>query len=381
VRRRLWLGLVALAGLVIKELRLMRDPRMLALLVVAPVFQLVVFTYAANLDVATARVVVLDHDRTPASRALATELTAIPDLELVAWTYDEDEAEKALALGNAELVLVIERGLGRKLARGEVGRVQILVDGVSTVAASTALSAAVGQLQSMGLELAAAPAESYGRRPEGPLLLRSRPLFNPALRSRLYMVPGVLVLVLMIVALVASSISLVQEKELGTLEQVIATPVSRGILIAGKLVPFMAIGFVDSLLVLAVARFWFEVPIRGDLWLLLAAIVPFQLSMLGLGLLVSIVSRTQQQAMLTATFFLMMPMIYFSGFVFPIQSMAAIFRALTEAIPLRHFLEIVRAVMLKGASPDEVRAPLIKLVAEGAFLFALSVALFRKRLA
>jgi ABC-2 type transport system permease protein len=184
----------------------------------------------------------------------------------------------------------------------------------------------------------------------------------------------------MLVTLIATSMAVVRERELGTLEQLVVTPVSRGALVAGKLIPFAIFGFADSLLVLAIARFWFDIPLEGSGALLVASVFPFLLSTLGLGLILSTVSRTQQQAMMTAVFFVMLPMIYLSGFVFPIESMPAAVQPLTRLVPLRHFLEIVRAVMLKGAGISDLAPQLLQMTALGFAIFGAAVLLFRKRI-
>jgi ABC-2 type transport system permease protein len=173
--------------------------------------------------------------------------------------------------------------------------------------------------------------------------------------------------------------AIVREREVGTFEQLVVTPAPSWALVAGKLIPFALFGGFDSVIILAVAHFWFRIPITGPVALLLASVVPYLFCTLGLGLFVSTVSRTQQQAMMTAMFFVMLPMIYLSGFVFPVESMPLLVQPLTEIIPLRHFLIIIRGVMLKGAGPAELERPVLTLIALGLAIFGLSVAVFRKR--
>jgi ABC-2 type transport system permease protein len=183
----------------------------------------------------------------------------------------------------------------------------------------------------------------------------------------------------MMVTLVATSMAIVREREVGTFEQLVVTPAPRWILVAGKLIPFALFGAFDTMVILAVAHFWFRIPIDGHVALLLASAVPYLFCTLGLGLFVSTVSRTQQQAMMTAMFFVMLPMIYLSGFVFPVESMPTLIQPLTEVIPLRHFLIIIRGVMLKGAGFSELQRPILTLIGLGVAIFGLSVAAFRKR--
>jgi ABC-2 type transport system permease protein len=190
-----------------------------------------------------------------------------------------------------------------------------------------------------------------------------------------------LAIVLLIVTLIATAMAVVKEKELGTFEMLAVTPVTRSTLLAGKLLPFAAFGLLDSVLVLLLSRYWFEVPMRGSVLLLLGVAFPWVLCTLGLGLLVSTISRTQQQAMMTALFLVMLPLIYFSGFVFPIESMPRLVQPITEADPLKHLMLVLRGVMLRGAGLAELWPPILKLTGIGGLTFGASVVLFRKRLA
>lgn len=375
---------IALRGLVRKEMRQVRgDRRMLQILVVAPMIQLFVFTYAANLDVATTAVAVLDRDRTAASRSLAARVRASDQLELVGQVGSEAQAEDWIDRGVTEIVLSIPPGYGDALASDEGDTsVQLLVDGSNSVPASVGLTAATGLLRSMAARVGEGRISRLGVEAPGPppgVSVRTRVLYNPELRSRLFLVPGILGTVLMLVTLIATSMAIVRERELGTLEQLVVTPVSKAVLVAGKLIPFALFAMIDSLLVIAIAHFWFEVPMEGSAVLLVTSVVPFLLSTLGMGLIVSTISRTQQQAMMTAVFFVMLPMIYLSGFVFPIESMPVVIQPFTLVVPLRHFLTVVRAVMLKGAGLAELAEPLLMMTALGLAIFGVAVALFRKR--
>jgi len=360
----------ALVGMVVKELRQVRaDPRILQVLLLAPLLQLFLFSYAANLDTATARVAIVDHDRSPASRSLAARIGVTEGFEVLGEVHSEAEGYRLLGAGDAELIVAIPQGYGRALAGGEPIDVQNRKDGADSVSASigvAGLGGLVGRLSS-------SPAQTPGAE------ARPRVLFNPELRSRLFMVPGVLAMVLLVVTMIATSMAIVRERELGTLEQLVVTPISRSTLLAGKLLPYALFGLVDAALVLLLARFWFGVPFEGSPLLLWANVPFFLLASLGLGLLASTVSGTQQQAMLTSVFFMMIPMIYLSGFVFPVESMPRVVQPLTELNPLRHFLTLLRGIMLKGAGFAEVWPTMVKLAAIGAGIFALSVTLFHKR--
>ncbi len=207
----------------------------------------------------------------------------------------------------------------------------------------------------------------------------ARIYYNPELRSANYMVPAVIVMILMVMTMMLSALSIVKEKEIGTFEMVLATPVRPVELVIGKLAPFVAIGFIDVVIVLAVATFWFDVPIRGSAALLLAFAAVFVLTTIALGLFVSTVTRNQQQAMVFA-FGLLIPMLLLSGFIFPIHAMPAPVRAASYALPLRYFVEAVRAIFLRGAGIDLLWDEMLALAGIGAALLGMAVARFRKRL-
>ncbi len=372
-------GLVALRGLVLKELRQIRaDPRMIPVLVVAPVLQLLIFGYAANLDVATSRVAVVDQDGTAESRALAARFAGSSSFERVATLGDASTAEAMLARGEADLALVVPAGFARSR---DGAAVQLVVDGADSTSAQIGLSSALGLLRAIGAEAAARASAAGGAEPAPSVEVRTTVLYNPEFRSRWFMIPGVLALVLLVVTLIATSMAVVREKELGTFELLAVSPVSRATLLAGKLVPFAAFGLLDTALVLAVSTSWFGVPLRGSVLLLLLATFPFVLCTLGLGLLVSTISSTQQQAMMTGVFLVMLPLVYFSGFIFPVESMPRLVRPLTELDPLRHLLLVLRGVMLRGVGAAELWAPIAKLAAIGIGVFVAAAAAFRKRAA
>jgi ABC-2 type transport system permease protein len=205
--------------------------------------------------------------------------------------------------------------------------------------------------------------------------------FNPQLESKDFMIPGVLALLLLVMTAVLGSMGIVREKELGTLEQLNVTPLRRWELIVGKLLPYALIGAVDVFLVVAVAIFWFQIPLRGSFALLFAMSMVYLLSTLGLGLLISTISDTQQQAMMTAAFFVVVPMIYLSGFVFPIENMPAVIQPLTYLIPLRYYLVMVRGIFLKGVGLDVLWRQAVALFAFGIIILSLAALRSRKRAA
>jgi ABC-2 type transport system permease protein len=330
------------------------------------------------MDVARARVAMVDRDGSPASRALAARIQASDSFTLVGHAAAAGDAEARLLAGSADLAITVPAGHGRELAAGRPAEVQVVVDGTESTTATIGIAGAAGLLGSLAAQGAGERLDDPG--PTG-VEVRRLVLYNPDFRSRLFMVPGMLAIVLLIVTLIATAMAVVKEKELGTFEMLAVTPVTRSTLLAGKLLPFAAFGLLDSVLVLLLSRYWFDVPMRGSVLLLLGVAFPWVLCTLGLGLLVSTISRTQQQAMMTALFLVMLPLIYFSGFVFPIESMPRLVQPITEADPLKHLMLVLRGVMLRGAGLAELWPPILKLTAIGGLTFGASVVLFRKRLA
>jgi len=347
----------------------LRDVRLRGLIFLAPVLQLVVLGYAVSTDVRNTAAFVVDHDRTRDSRELVEALTASGYFRVAGRSAREADLVAALDHGRAVVGLVIPAGFAADAARGE-GQVQILVDGTNSNIATVAKGHAERIVQSHGLRRAAA-----GSPP--PLDLRERPWYNPGLASRFYNVPAVTGVIIMLVCLLLTSLAVVREREIGTLEQLMVSPLRPGELIAGKTVPFVLIGLLDLALVTAVAILWFKVPFQGSLPLLLLASVLYLPPNLGLGLLISTVSRTQQQAFMV-TFLIFMPTVLLSGFMFPVSSMPRTFQWLTLLNPLRHYLEVVRAIFLKGAGAAALWPQLLALLAMGAGVLGLAATRFRK---
>jgi ABC-2 type transport system permease protein len=357
------------------ELR--RSPQLLRIVIVAPIVQLTLLGYAATTDVRNVPILVVDGDRSPRSRQLIERFAASPYFEIAGET-GPDQVEPALASGTAWLALVVPPRFNRDLERAGPGvagpSVQVIADGTDANSSGVALAYVQGLVGEFNAALAA---EQAGRLPavEG----RVRVWFNPDLESRNFMVPGVLALLLLLVTANLASMAIVRERELGTLDQLNVTPLGRWELVLGKLLPYGLVGFVDVLLVVAVAVFWFEVPLRGSLPLLLGASLVYLVCTLGLGLFVSTVSATQQQAMMTSTFFFLVPMIYLSGFIFPIENMPRVVQWLTYGIPLRYFLVIVRGIFLKGVDFAVLWPQFAALAGWGVTVLALAVFRSSKR--
>jgi len=332
-----------LLNIVVKELlQLRRDPKILPILFVAPVVQLTILGYAATTDVRRVELAVCDLDRSAASRELVHAFTASTYFRKVAIVATQNQLDPWLESGRARVALTVPAGFAADRAGGRPTTVQLVADGSDAMVGTLGLAYAQGVLQSVVVEA----------RREPPLELRPKVLYNPDLVSRYFMVPGVLALILMIMTMILTSMALVRETELGTMEQLLVTPLSPGAVIAGKLVPYALVGVVEFSTALPVVLFWFGVPLRGSFAVLVLLTATFMLCTLGLGLLVSTLARTQQQAMMIAVFVFMMPQIYLSGFVFPIQNMPQAFQWVTYAVPLRYYVTVLRGVFLKGVGLD-----------------------------
>ena len=371
--------------LVWKEfLELRKDPKLFGVVVIAPILQLTMLGYAATTDVRDVPVVVADADRSPSSRDLIARFEGSRNFSIVGVVSTTPEVEPYLQLGTAWLALSIPTGYGRDVGGGIPATLQLIADGSdsnsTTVALGYATSLIGGYAQEIVEAQRSALSASASSVPRG-IEPRIRIWFNPQLESRYFMIPGVLALVLLVVTANLASMAIVREKELGTLEQLNVTPLRRWELIVGKLLPYGAIAMVDVVLVVAVAVFWFEVPLRGSFALLLAMSLLYVLCTLALGLFISTISETQQQAMMTATFFFLTPMIYLSGFIFPIENMPQVIQAFTYLIPLRYFLIIVRGIFLKGIGLKLLWPQAAALAAWGVIVLSLAVARSRKRAA
>jgi ABC-2 type transport system permease protein len=373
--------------LVWKEfLELRQNPRLFGIVVAAPIIQLTMLGYAATTDVKDVPVLIVDGDRTPASRELISRFEASRNFSIADTVTTVAEIDPYLERGRAWLALAIPAGYGADLSAGRPVTVQVVADGSDSNSTTVALGYATNLISGYAQDLAQAMGDGQGAMGDGQgrgggIDARIRVWFNPQLESRHFMIPGVLALVLLVVTANLASMAIVREKELGTLEQLNVTPLRRWELIVGKLLPYGLIALVDVVLVVAVAVLWFEVPLRGSFLLLFAMSVLYVLCTLALGLFISTISNTQQQAMMTATFFFLTPMIYLSGFIFPIENMPAAIQPLTRLIPLTYFLVIVRGIFLKGIGLDLLWPQALALGAWGGIVLTLAVARSRKRAA
>ena len=380
-----------LRSIVRKEfLQAFRDPRARGMLIFPPLIQLLVFGYAVNLDVDNARIAWMDQDRTPASRELLYAFEGSGRFTLAGLPATEREMQNMLDRGQVDGVIRVLPGFGRDIARGRVTDVQVLLDGTNSNTASL-----VSAYSSQVIARYSAAASSDAQRARmvagtmasgGPVSMpvpqvtaRTRVWYNPDLRSRNYFIPGVVVNIITLVTLSLTAMAIVREKEIGTMEQLMVTPIRPVELILGKTLPFVLVGYWDLALVVTAARIIFRVPFNGSFLLLLFGAFVFLLTTLGAGLFLSTISRTQQQAMMGTTLFFQ-PFFLLSGFSFPIRNMPEVVQWLTYLNPVRYFMEIVRGVFLQGAGLDTLWPQVAALAVFGVVILSLSVQRFRKQL-
>jgi ABC-2 type transport system permease protein len=362
-------------------IQLRQDRKMFGMSFVAPVFQLIILGYAATFDVKEIPLVVCDFDNSPSSRELVRNFTSTEYFRVVGYLEKTSEIDNQLDDGHASIAIVIPRGFEKKIGAGQSAPLQVIADGTETSTAGIGLSYAsiIVSQYSQNILL-----ESLMKR--GTLTMPARVSaefrvwYNPELKSRNFMVPGVLGLLLMVMTMLLTSLAIVKEKELGTLEQLVVTPIKPYQLIIGKLAPFFFIGVVDVILVVFFASLVFSLPVKGGILLLLFLSLIFLMTTLGLGLFISTISRTQQQAMMTAIFFFMLPMMFFSGFVFPIENMPAIIQYVSYIIPLRYYFVIVRGLFLKGVGMSVLWPQALALLIFGSVILSMSVIRFQKKL-
>jgi len=365
-----------------------REPRMRSMLFLPPLIQLLVFGYAVNLDVEHSTMAWVDRDRTPESRELLAAFQGSGRFELIATPADDREAQAMLDGSTVDTVITVLPGFERDILRGRTTSVQVLLNGTN----SNTASIVSGYASSVVAGFAARVMEEQNRQRlaarqlPGParigvprVNLESRVWFNPDLRSRNYFVPGVVVNIITVITLMLTAMSIVREKEIGTMEQLMVTPIRPIELMLGKTLPFALVGFIDTALVIVAALLLFHVPFRGSAFLLLGAASLFLMTTLGAGLFISTISRTQQQAMMT-TFLFFQPFFMLSGFAFPIRNLPEPVQYLTLLNPVRYFIEIVRGLFLKGSGITVLWPQLLALAIFGVVILSLSAMRFRKRL-
>ncbi len=366
--------------MLVKEfIQVLRNPRMRAVIFIVPVVQVLIIGYAVNTDVRHVPLAVYDLDRTPSSRDLITRFEGSGCFDVVRRLSSEQEIQAVLDSGVAKAVLRFNRGFSEDLKGGRTASVQLLLDGSDSNTASVVLSDASHIAADFNRAMLQERfARTMGLRLEAePVTLVSRAWFNPNLDSRNFFVPGVLAMLVAVVSIILSAMAIVREREIGTMEQIMVTPIGRLEFILGKTIPFALIGLLDVALIALIAVFWFRVPLLGYPLMLFLGTGLYLLSTLGVGLFISTVSATQQQAMMTA-FFFMLPAFMLSGFVYPIANMPTVVQWFTFLNPLRYYLVIIRGVFLKGLGLPVLWPHMLALTLLGTTTLILAAARFRK---
>ncbi|NUQ71652.1 MAG: ABC transporter permease [Chthonomonadales bacterium] len=368
--------------LVRKEFRqLRRDRQMMPMMLVAPVIQLIVFAFAISTDIRNLPVAVCDMDRTASSRDLIRELTSSEYFRLIGRFDRHGDADRWLDEGRASVIIIVPRGFERDLKSGDTADLQVLLDGSDPNTATVAMSYLSRLIQSRSVRILSDRSIRSGRvaASSPSITAETRTWYNPTLASALFMVPGAMCVIIGMSATIATALAIVREREIGTMEQLIVTPLQSWELMLGKTLPYLAVGMVNMAAILIANALIFHVPVRGSLTLLLALGGVFLIASLYLGLLISTLSRTQQQAMLTAFFFLM-PNFLLSGFMFPIANMPQVLQWATTLLPLRYFLVMVRGIFLKGSGFSEMTDQFWPLTIITVAIGVVAVSRFQKRL-
>ena len=368
--------------LIVKELiQVLRDKRLRITLIFPPIFQLIIFGYAANLDVKNINTAVRDLDQSVESRELLNRFGSSKYFNIVSYPKTPKEIETLIKKGDVILSIEIPSDFSRKLKKGDTATVQIILDGTESNTAMIALGY-LGRIlseYSTAVMIKRLNREGMVGFEEAGVELEHRIWFNPNAESRLFYVPGVIASIAFLLPIILTAQAIVREREIGTLEQIMVTPIRSWELMLGKTLPFAMIGLADAIMIALIGVFWFEVPLRGNPLLLLLGNVFFLMSSVGVGLFISTISSTQQQAQIS-TFFFMMPAFILSGFAFPLENMPEWLQYITYANPLRYFLIIIRGVFLKGNGLDILWPQMLALVILGGLTIFLSSMRFQKRL-
>ncbi|MBN1887723.1 MAG: ABC transporter permease, partial [Thermoflexales bacterium] len=362
-------------------IQIRRDPRTLAITFIMPIMQLFLLGYAATNDVRNVPLAVFDQCRCVYSRQLLDAYRAA-DYFILAFDVDSQaDLARRIDSGQAKAGLVIPPDYGDRMAAERSAQVAFILDGSDPTVASTALSAAtlLGQSQSTRLQVERLARSGMGLTLSQAVDVRTQVWYNPDMVSSYFMIPALIGMILQVMTTVLTSTAIVRERERGTIEQLIVTPVRPWELIVGKMIPYVLIAFIDALEVLVIGMVWFKIPMRGSIPLLLALCALYVMTTLSIGLLVSTVTHTQQEALMLS-FFTLLPMLFLSGFFFPIAAMPQFLQWVSVLIPLKYFLVIVRSIVLKGVGFSLLLQEVVALVIFGVLLMALAASRFRKRL-
>jgi ABC-2 type transport system permease protein len=370
-----------LTSIIRKEfIQIFRDTRTLVMILIIPIMQLFLLGYSATSDVRNIPLAVLDQSRSPESRALLNSYRAADYFRIAYDVQSEAEIERLISRGDARAAVIIPPDYAQRLAEGNA-QVAFILDGSDPTSASTALSAAQLISQAHAVELLS---ENFARtgmslRVQQPVTVHTSVWYNPDLISAHFMIPGVIGMILYAIAAILTATSVVRERERGTIEQLIVTPIRPWELIVGKLMPYVILGFLNTIEVLAVGHWWFGVPIRGDLGLILLMSGIFLVTGLGIGLFASTIANTQQEAMLTV-WMTLLPSIFLSGFFFPLEAMPKILQWLSYLMPLRYYLFIIRSLLLKGVGLADIQLSFILMTIFAIAIMTAAALRFRKRL-
>jgi len=368
--------------LFVKELiQVLRDKRLRITLIFPPIFQLIVFGYAANLDVKNITTAIRDLDQSVESRDLIARFKNSKYFKIVSYPETPKEIETLIKKGKITLSFEIPSGFSRKIKKGDTATIQIIVDGMESNTALIGLGYVSRILSEYSTEVIVKRLNREGMKDfeEAGVELEQRVWFNPNLESRFFYVPGVIATIAFLLPMILTAQAIVREREIGTLEQIMVTPIHSWELVLGKTLPFALIGLIDVIMIALIGVFWFEVPLRGNPLILLLGNLLFLMSSVGIGLFISTISTTQQQAQIS-TFFFMNPAFILSGFAFPLENMPQWLQYLTYINPLRYFLIIIRGTFLKGVGLDVLWPQMVALAILGGAMIALSSLRFRKRL-
>ncbi|MBL8077533.1 MAG: ABC transporter permease [Anaerolineales bacterium] len=369
-----------ISSIIRKEfVQLFRDPRTVALAIVIPIVQLFLLGYAATSDVRNISLAVWDQSKSPESRQLLDAFRAADYFTVDYMVNSSDEYQKLIESGDARVALVIPPDYDVRLLDGNA-KVLMVLDGSDASIGSTALSTARLVGQSYGTKILTQQAALSGRgAPTPPVEVRTQVWYNPDLNSAYFMIPAVIGMILSFITTILTATAIVRERERGTIEQLIVTPIRSWELVLGKLLPYAILGFVETFEILFLGHFWFGVPIRGSLWLIVITSGVFLMSSLGIGLFASTIANTQQEAMLTVMMY-NLPSIFLSGFFFPLEAMPKVLQWISYAIPLRYYLVVIRSLMLKGVGLEAIQREVIALTIFGVVIMTAAALRFRKRL-
>ncbi len=368
--------------MLVKEfIQTFRDPKMMGIIFMMPIVQVLIFGYAVTTDVRHVKTAIHDLDNSVVSRELISRFENSGYFDIVEYVGSDDRATELIDRDQAKAVLRFNQGFGESLRAGRTAELQVIVDGTDSNTAGIVLdySSKISLRFSQKVLMTRFTRIRGLAQQPGHVTLETRAWFNENLESRNFYVPGVIAIIVMLITLMLTSMAVVREKEIGTMEQIMVTPIRPFEFILGKTVPFALIGFADVVLITVIGVFWFEVPIRGSLPLLFGATSLYLMTTLGVGLLISTVSSTQQQAMMS-TFFFYFPAVLLSGFMFPINNMPTVIQWCTYLNPLRYFLVIIRGVFLKGVGLEILWPQMAALAIMGVVTLWMAASRFQKTL-